>query len=375
MTHAMEPIDPREACAQQPDPQDPDCSVAASQAALLLACRVGVLGVTDREQAELGQAARRGDFGLPDLPALQRERRLRLAEVRAVVDARGSASAAASTHEVQATMAEVAREVYRAPSPLAAGALFEVGLHSTHPLVRVAAAAGARETTRLRPELVALLRREADSSQSLVAAVARTALAQVRPSDPALLAHLVVPPAGGPRSRESQTAALTHGTWGAEGDWYQPGGDFHSALAANRPDLDVHDQSFTWSGGYTDLARRDAARELVTWCADQGLATPDLWAHSHGGTVGNLATGSGLALGRLVYLGWPVHRQWFPDPSRVGRVIDVRVNLDLVILVDRGGQRIRGAPFPVEEHVHGWFDHTSTHEVGYWDDHGLWSVV
>ncbi len=137
----------------------------------------------------------------------------------------------------------------------------------------------------------------------------------------------------------------------------------------------MHDRSFIWSGGYTDAQRRAAARELIAWCTAEGLTGPDLFAHSHGGTVGNLATTDGLDLGRLVLMGWPVHEEWFPDGTRVARVIDIRVNLDLVILADRGGQRIRNAPFPVEEHVNGWFDHTSTHEPPYWDTHGLWGVV
>jgi hypothetical protein len=371
----MEPIDPRRACAEVPDPDDPHCSVAGSQAALLLSARLGVLGVTDREQTDLNRAAARGGFALPDLAPMRRERRLGVPEVNHLVGDVRPALATATAPEVQATMSVVAQALYRAPSANSAAALFEVGLHSPHPLVRVAAAAGARETTRTRPELLALLRAEVDSHQTLVATLARTVLAQIRPDDRGLAAHVGSPPPIEPRDRGSSTAVLTHGTWGAEGTWYQPGGDFYTRIDAERPDLDLHDKSFTWSGGYSDVARRLASRQLVDWGAAEGLTAPDLFAHSHGGTVGNLATSHGLSLGRLVYMGWPVHEEWFPDGNRVERVIDVRVNMDLVILVDRGGQRIRGAPFPVEEHVNGWFDHTSTHEPDYWDTHGLWGVV
>ena len=65
---------------------------------------------------------------------------------------------------------------------------------------------------------------------------------------------------------------------------------------------------------------------------DQGLQLPDFFAHSHGGTVANLATRAGAEFQRLVLLGWPVHTQWFPDFIQVTRIIDVRVRLDLVIM-------------------------------------------
>ena len=101
------------------------------------------------------------------------------------------------------------------------------------------------------------------------------------------------------------------------------------------PPLKLHDPSFGWSGLYSDGARQLAAQQLVDWMADQNLQRPDFFAHSHGGTVANLATRRGLEFDRLVLLSWPVHEQWFPDFNRVGRVIDVRVRLDLIILADR----------------------------------------
>jgi hypothetical protein len=70
-----------------------------------------------------------------------------------------------------------------------------------------------------------------------------------------------------------------------------------------------------------------------------------------------------------------VHGAWFPDFTKVNRIIDVRVRFDLVIIADRGGQRFRTSAFDIEEHRHGWFDHSSTHELAYWDSHGLWDVL
>ncbi|HET9261306.1 MAG TPA: hypothetical protein VFP42_14385 [Acidimicrobiia bacterium] len=113
-----------------------------------------------------------------------------------------------------------------------------------------------------------------------------------------------------------------------------------------------------------------AARALKQWIGDQGLNIPDFFAHSHGGTVANLATREGVEFDKLVLLAWPVHDQWRPDFARVGRVHDIRVRYDLVILVDRGGQRFNHPE--VIEHRNGWFDHAAPHEPAYWDAHGLW---
>ena len=67
---------------------------------------------------------------------------------------------------------------------------------------------------------------------------------------------------------------------------------------------------------------------MLDWVASQGLQQPDLFAHSHGGTVGNLATGLGLQLNRLVLLSWPRPRGMVPpDFDRLQRIIDIRVNL------------------------------------------------
>ena len=114
---------------------------------------------------------------------------------------------------------------------------------------------------------------------------------------------------------------------------------------------------------------------LKKWFADQGLSSPDFFAHSHGGTVAHLATRQGVELDKLVLMAWPVHKRWYPDFTKVKRIIDIRVRLDLVILLDRGRQRFRTRKIKIEKHRHGWFDHSSTHESAYWDDHGLWGVV
>jgi hypothetical protein len=59
---------------------------------------------------------------------------------------------------------------------------------------------------------------------------------------------------------------------------------------------------------------------------------------------------------------------------RVGRVISIRVHLDLVILVDGGGQRFNHPQ--IEEHVLPiWFDHSATHDPANWQRHNVPAMV
>jgi hypothetical protein len=113
-----------------------------------------------------------------------------------------------------------------------------------------------------------------------------------------------------------------------------------------------------------------AAQRLKQWIGDEGLVEPDFFAHSHGGTVANLATRQGVEFDKLVLLAWPFHAQWQPDFSKVEAIYDIRVRFDLVILVDRGGQRFQHPE--VREFRNGWFDHAAAHQPAYWDAHGLW---
>ncbi len=201
------------------------------------------------------------------------------------------------------------------------------------------------------------------------------AMSQIQPMQAIARRKVVRQPRSRKRRRKSNTAVVTHGTFAANSAWYRPGGDFYEALKMNRPDLDVHDTSFKWTGAYSKQARKADAVLLQQWIPDQGLGVPDFFAHSHGGTVAHLATRRGVEFDKLVLMAWPAHKRWYPDFTRVNRIIDIRVHLDLVILLDRGRQRFRTNRFNIEKHRHGWFDHSSTHESGYWDDHGLWGVI
>jgi len=250
------------------------------------------------------------------------------------------------------------------------GVLVEAELHSDHEVVRVAAAISALDTTGLRPRIESTLIDAMGSDDVDIVQMAATGLARINPQHEAI-AHLTGPTyLNGPIADDHETIVITHGTWASGNAWYQPGGGFYDYIAVPRTDLVA--PSFTWSGDYSDTQRQADARELVDWLAAQGIDdAPDFMAHSHGATVANLATQQGQQFHKLVFLSWPVHGQWGPDPLYIDHVVDIRVRMDLVVMADRGGQRIRNAAYPVDEHRNGWFAHSATHDPGYWDQHGL----
>lgn len=364
-----EPIDPREAftVTARADAEDTQ-SAAASQAAYLLAVRAGVLGGTPTTE-------KIPEFPLPNMRRIQRSRRLKVRDACRYLGASEKELLQDGEPVLERELTRMARELYEKPTLEAAAALFEAAMLSPHPLVAVAGAAGARETTRLRRTIRQKLEAGYDCRDHLTSRVAEAAISQIAPLEPIANKRVISQPTSKKRRRRSDTAVLTHGTFSADSKWYRPGGNFYRALQANRPDLHLHDTSFTWTGAYSKKARKADALLLRQWITDQGLGVPDFFAHSHGGTVANLATRRGVTFDRLVLMGWPVHKRWYPDFANVDRIIDIRVHLDLVILIDRGGQRFRSRKFHIEKHRHGWFDHSSTREPDYWDDHGLWGVI
>ncbi len=373
-----QPIDPRDAFTVRPRRRtkaalaaaEDSESVAASQAAFLLAVRAGVLGRTP-----ITEKIR--EFPLPDVGKLRRTRHLKVDEACRYLGVTQRELRQESEPDLQHEMTRAVRAVYEKPSLEAAAALFEAAMRSSHPLVAVAGAAGARETTRLRGEIRRTLEAAYRSKDALTSKLALAAMGQIEPMDAITRKRVIKTPRSRKRRRKSNTAVVTHGTWAAGNDWYRPGGDFYDALQANRPDLDIHDQSFRWSGGYSHDARQDGANLLKQWIPDQGLSVPDFFAHSHGATVAHMATrgASPVRFDRLVVMGWPARERFFPDFSRVQRIIDVRVRMDLVILLDGGAQRFKTRTFSVERHRNGWFDHSSTHDSAYWDRHGLWDIL
>jgi len=340
-----------------------------SQAAIVLAVGAAVGG-------EMYRLDEPGALGLPeDLGRIGRKRKLRVEQAAAPL------AIDLSTHldhpELRlpsATSVEITRRLIDRPQAVTAASLVEANLHSDSRLVRTAAAVAALDTTGPREDVLARLVEGARAHSPLTRELGRIGLARVDPQHE-VLGRLVGRPARlTGTDRPSHTAVLTHGTFASRTRWWQPGGDFYSYLDALAPPLNLHDPSFQWSGLYSDGARQLAAQQMADWVVDQNLQRPDVFAHSHGGTVANLATHRGLELDRLVLMSWPVHGEWFPDFTKLQKIIDIRVRFDLVIIADRGGQTFNPPPAhrsKVTSHVNGWFDHSDTHDPAYWDRYGL----
>ena len=239
-----DPIDPRDAFTVTPEVDSESTQpAAASQSALLLSACAGVLGVS--EETKEWQKKGGSGFALPDLGALQRTRRLTVDVATQGLGVSTKDLESGPAPRLQDEMSKTVDELYEHPSVEGAAALFEAAMYSPHPLVRVSAAAGARETTRLRKRIREILETECESAIPSLLASRQTALANIDPKDSEVTKWVVPQPEFEKRDHESNTAVITHGTFASDAAWYQPGGDFYAALAANRPDLDVHDESFT----------------------------------------------------------------------------------------------------------------------------------
>lgn len=292
-----------------------------------------------------------------------------------------------------ATGSALTRSLIDSPDAVTAAALVEASLHNESLLVRTSAAIAALDTTGPRVDVLEQLLEGARSRDPLTRQLGRIGVARVAPQHPLLLRLVgqaapstrsagrgaaarpgAEPTPGAAAGAPAGVAVLTHGSFATNTTWWRPGGSLFTYLDALVPPLHLHDPSFGWSGQYSDGARQLAAQQLVDWMAGFGLDTTDFFAHSHGGTVAHLATRRGLTFDRLVLMSWPVHGEWFPDFTRLRRIVDIRVHFDLVILADRGGQTFTPpAAFrgKVVSHVNGWFDHSDTNEPAYWERYDL----
>jgi hypothetical protein len=366
-----------------------DAAHVQSQAATLLLIGSHLRGDADAVKARGALApARPAVEALPseDLAALgcpwlaPGPVRFRRQELQAAAGVRFAGPAAAppprDLRAASRRLPAVASAFYRDPNPETAATLLEVCLRHPHELVRVAAAASYVEVAVDPAPAIRILQRGARGRASLIRDVAATALGHVEPAS-AALARLLVPGRRPSRRPRSQTSTIVHGTWARGSEWWQPpSGDFWKFLHDTvDPDLYADGDRFEWTGGYSDAARGIAGPELHDWVQDEGLDGLDLFTHSHGGSVAMLATQAGTRVGRLVLLSCPVHwPKYMPDFARVTRVISIRVHLDLVILVDRGGQRFLDSR--IEENVLPiWFDHFATHEPDTWVRHNVAALL
>jgi hypothetical protein len=268
----------------------------------------------------------------------------------------------------------LASDCGRKPSFFAVARLMEACLRHPHEMVRAAAAFSYFGLTSEPARLVGILEDCTHSKDALVRDIAATGLARLAPESPRLL-ELSKKTRQETLGPSAHTSLLVHGTFAANEQWWKPGGNFHSYLLNGiRPDLYANPDAFSWSGIYSDAARAIAATDLRDWLNAHSVQSPYLLTHSHGGSVAILATQNGLSTGPLVLLSCPVHSTYRPDFSMTGPIVSIRVNLDLVILVDGGGQKFRDPR--IAEHVLSlWFNHFATHDPDVWRRYNLPSLI
>jgi hypothetical protein len=271
------------------------------------------------------------------------------------------------------TRARYAAELFQVPEPRQAARLAAYCRDDPDPLTRVAAAVLDFRLAADPRKAIQTLAEGTRSDDELVRDVAATGLAKISPRHPALGALrrrrvIELEPGAG---EDHRTSMLIHGTWARSASWWQPGGDFHSDIRSGyRPDLYAAADRFEWTGGYSPGARATAALKLGQWIRKHNEEGIHLITHSHGGNVAFLASGSAPRFGDLIVLSCPVRDEYVPNLPRIGRVVSVRVKLDLVILVDGGGQRfddpgIKEIVLPI------WFSHKATHDPEVWQKHGV----
>lgn len=110
---------------------------------------------------------------------------------------------------------------------------------------------------------------------------------------------------------------VIHGTWGANGEWYVPGGDFFDALEKTAQQHNALVVPFRWSGSHRHEERERAARNLVKLICSYTFNNIEvnIIGHSHGGTVALLASRmlEDNSINILYTLGMPINEQLFPN--------------------------------------------------------------
>lgn len=173
-----------------------------------------------------------------------------------------------------------------------------------------------------------------------------------------------------------QLATMVHGTWGWKGDWWYPGGGFHSFIKRHhRPRLYDAGMEFSWSGAYSQRQRAIAGERFSRWVhSADGLRTA--FAHSYGGEVAARAVNRGALVLELVLMSAPVNGHHLAALDRVGRTVDVRLDFDLVLMFARERQRLPARKDVKEFIVPGYFwQHGATHDPQLWHDQGIASQV
>lgn len=161
-------------------------------------------------------------------------------------------------------------------------------------------------------------------------------------------------------------------------DWsVPPDGPLFKYLTGIRPDIYNKPDYYRWEGGYKDYAREVAIWNLFNWIDQRKLHGIDVVAHSHRCNVVMGSTLKGASYRKMVLMNCPVHwKKYYLSASAITKeVSSVRIKFDLVILMDRGGQR-----FPrntISEHViPRWYTgHGATTKPKTWEREKLYGYL
>ncbi|MEV8136147.1 hypothetical protein [Microbacterium aurantiacum] len=253
-----------------------------------------------------------------------------------------------------AAAAALYAEVTTTGDPTTLARLLAGRLRAATPVEAAAAAVALHAMMPDHPGAVAALARLVRSADPLARAIAQTAApaAPPAPGTPAPTAAPAAPAPPAPTRSRAAVSTTVHGTFAMLGDtgsrWYIPGAPLHDHLEV-RVGRNLYDGPgfFTWSGQYSDSARRAAGDALVAWTsAATDAGTLDVvYAHSHGGTVALNAASVGQRIRVLVLMHAPaVERmpgEWAAIRRAVDRVIVLRTRFDLVVLADTLASRLR----------------------------------
>jgi hypothetical protein len=190
--------------------------------------------------------------------------------------------------------------------------------------------------------------------------------------------HFEKPPTG-QALRSDYVSTMVHGTWGWKGDWWYPNGDFHSFIGAGiRPGLYAEGQEFSWSGALSEKQRALGGDRFARWvdAAGGGVGLGTVFGHSYGGEIIARAVNAGSKIDEVVFLSAPVHAHHRQMLSAVRRVVDVRLNFDIVLTAARASQYLPPASNVIEYVVdqHFW-SHGATHNPDLWAAEGIAAAV
>ncbi len=165
-------------------------------------------------------------------------------------------------------------------------------------------------------------------------------------------------------------STMVHGTWGWKGDWWYPGGDFHTYIQSGiRSTLYQGGQEYSWSGAYRENQRAIGGERFKRWVQASGnqAGLKTVFAHSYGGEIVARAVNAGAAIDEVVLLSAPIHRHHEAMLDRVNRVVDVRLRHDIVLLLARARQSLPDHDRLTTHFVdRNFWSHGATHQPEVW---------